>query len=274
MHDIEITQSLLKSINPTDYTISIRLRPGGFCFSLYSKTAREFTALYDVSAENIDDVVSKMERIGLRGNEFCQIYVLDDCEKWTLLPANMEGTDQNAVWELNFGLQPAAPLCEADIATAGTKCLFEAGENSLALKKRFTNARLFPIQVADIAYSLQGSQNTEGGFMGLDVRDKQMCLYVANNGKLQLANAFGYETPTDLLYFVMNTLRTFSFKQNEVHVELWGKTPDTTLQLLKQYIRHVSVAEPNKLFDYASNIKKLANKHEYYDLFNITICAL
>ncbi len=274
MQEIEIAQSPLKSINPTDYTISIRLRPGGFCFSLYSKSSREFTSLYNVAADNANDAIAILERIGIKGEEFNQVFILDDCEKWTLLPANLEGADLNAVWELNFGAKTATTISETTLNTAGSKCLFEPSEGALGLKAHYANAKLCPLQMADIAYALQASQTAPGGFMGLDIRDKQMCLYVANNGRLQLANAFGYETPTDLLYFVMNTLRTFQLKQDEVCVELWGKIPDTTLQLIKQYIKHVSVAEPNKKFDYVSGIKKLTNRHEFYDLFNIALCAL
>lgn len=274
MQELEIAQSPLKSINPTDYTISIRLRPGGFCFSLYSKSLREFTSLYNVAAENANEAIAILERIGIKGEEFSQVNILDDCERWTLLPANLEGADRKGVWELNFGTPPTTTLCEADITTAGTKIMFEASQGSAELKAHFTNAKLFPVQAADIAYVLQASQTQTSGYIGMDIREKQMSLYVANNGKLQLANDFGYETPTDILYFAMNALRTFQLKQNEVCMELWGKLPDTTLALLKQYIKHVSVAEPNKQFDYTSGIKKLANRHEFYDLFNIAICAL
>lgn len=272
MHNIEIAQSHLKGINPTDYTISIRLRPGGFCFSLYNRPTRSYSVLYDVNSDNAE---LSLEQMGLLGEEFQRMNVIDDCEKWTLLPSNIEGTDANAIWELNFGQPPASPLCEADIATAGTRCLYEPGADSVALKSKFPNASLYPIQAADIAYTLQASQRAEKGYMGLDVRDKQMCVYVAEKGRLQLANAYSYETATDLLYFAMNVLHTLQFDQNEMQVELWGKLPDAATPLLKRYIRHIAVASPNDMFDYTGNIKKLANRHEYYDLFNITtICAL
>ncbi len=274
MQDIEISQSPLKSINPIDYTISIRLLPGGFCFALYHRQQQQFTTLYRKAANSVADVVTQCEAMGVRLADFGQVNLLDDCKKWTLAPLHIEGLDIKAIWKLNFGSEPQTSLNKSAIAPANALCLFEPSGKALQLKEMLPQANLYPLQAADIAYTIQGSLVAKGNFMGIDVRDKQVNIYLANMGKLQLANAYNVETDTDILYFVMNTVRIFQLSQTDTTLELWGDLAPETINLIGQYMKRVSIAKPYNRFDYMSAIKKLDNIHEYYDLFNIAICAL
>lgn len=274
MQNLEIANSPLKSINPNDYTISIRPRPGGFCFALYDRLSRKVTALYDVAANSVDNLVQKWEGLGLKGEYFNNIFILEDSEKWTLVPDAIKGADLNAIWQLNFGQKPTKELKGSSIPQIGAKCIFDVSEKCRQLQERFPNSTLYPIQVPDIFHTIQKSQIDNCDCLGLNVRSKQLDLYMASKGKLLLANAFTYETSSDILYFTMNAVRIFQLDQQLVNVDLWGRLPEGTTDLLKQYISNVAVAEPNNQNEYANGIKKLTNKHEYYDLFNIATCAL
>lgn len=274
MQEVEISQSPLKSINPNDYTISIRLRPGGFCFALYCKPSNEFTALYDVKANNVEEMLTIWKNMGIDANQFCHVDLVEDCEKWTLIPQDMEGLDTETLWLLNYGTKPATDLQKANVGLINAKCIYEGGSESNKLKERIPNLTVRPVQVADINYATQESQIEGTDYIGIDIREKQFHLYLLKRGQMKLANSFAYESDADVLYFVMNTLRTFQLSQTETKVELWGKVDESIVKQLRQYIKQVSVATPSNRHNYANGIKRLNSRHEYYDLFNIVTCAL
>lgn len=274
MHSLEIANAALKNINPNDYTISIRPRPGGFCFVLYDRTAHRFPVLFDAKASSAATLLDVWTRMGIEGERFYHINVLSHCEKWTLLPQEMRGADRTAAWKLAFGEEPGTPLNESPIAPVDACCIFEACEKSRQLQQHFTNATLWPTQAADLLHAVQTSQANLTHYMGLNAQDKQVNLYIVENGRLLLANTFATETTTDALYFAMNAARTFQLDQKETLTEVWGKNAEETAKLLRHYLQKAKVAELDSRFAYDSGIKKLANKQEYYDLFNIATCAL
>lgn len=274
MQEIEIAQSPLSSINPTEYTISIRLRPGGFCFSLYHVNESKHTCLYDLNAATTTEVASKLEGMGIRAKEFAQVYIVDDCKRWTLVPLNMEGLDTNSLWKLNFGNEAEAALKTTDIAPARARCVFEPSQESQELLQLLGKGQIDAIQTADIVYSLRESQSTNNDFMGIDIRGKQTNFYLAKRGRLELANSYNTETSTDILYYAMNLVRTFQLSQTEMTARIWGQVPDKLTHQLGQYIKDVEKSELDEHYNYANGIKKLGNNQEYFDLFNIATCAL
>lgn len=60
------------------------------------------------------------------------------------------------------------------------------------------------------------------GLLAIDVRPDNFSLLITKANKLLLAQTYSYSTPADVLYYLLNACRQFSFTQETVRLELSG----------------------------------------------------
>lgn len=106
------------------------------------------------------------------------------------------------------------------------------------LMKRFPVARFWHQSTVGLKNILA---NAAEGCLQADFRHHDFSLLAVRSGKLLLARSFEYNTPEDVIYYLLRTCRQFSLSQDEVRVELSGLV-DKQSALYKdlyQYFNHI-----------------------------------
>lgn len=87
------------------------------------------------------------------------------------------------------------------------------------------------------------------GSLTIDFRIDDFAVIVSRANKLLLAQTFPYSTPADVIYYLLDTCRQFSFKQESVRVALSGliAKESALYRELYQYFLHIRFREPGWL---------------------------
>lgn len=96
--------------------------------------------------------------------------------------------------------------------------------------------------------SLQGiGTSAPEGCLQADIRHQDFSLVAVRSGQLLLARSFVYNTPEDVVYYLLRTCRQFSLSQTGVELELSGLVDkDSALyNALFQYFSHTRFRENN-----------------------------
>ena len=85
----------------------------------------------------------------------------------------------------------------------------------------------------------------EGSF-AIDFRSDDFSLIVTRANKLMMAQTFSYETPADVIYYLLDTCREFSFTQETVRVAISGLIDQQSglYRELYNYFLHLRFREP------------------------------
>ncbi|MCQ2233217.1 MAG: DUF3822 family protein [Paludibacteraceae bacterium] len=266
----EIASILQPSFDINEQTISIRPRPGGFCFSLFDHKQGAYHALSEwTGMRNEEELRRAWEQTGLNGKNPQKAILFTDSERWTMIPNVLAKTDRNAAWKLAFGETSRHPLKEQPIDAAGATCLFESDNSTHTIwKELIPGIEEWPLQAADCTYILRKSIRIDQRITGVAIRPDHIDIYVCENGKLLLANRYTCDGDADIVYYVMNIYRLFKLSQAHTPIFIWGENiGKQTANILKTYIASVNYARPEGQYRLNNGIEKVDSLYNYIELF-------
>ena len=101
-----------------------------------------------------------------------------------------------------------------------------------------------------------------------NIRSYQIQLFVANRGTIQYCNTFDFESPGDLLYYVLLAYEQFRIDPSQVPLHLSGNilSSGDLYRHLYRYIETIQFAKTPAPLRWSSSLR-LEAPHLYYDLF-------
>ncbi|MBR5972996.1 MAG: DUF3822 family protein [Paludibacteraceae bacterium] len=233
---IEISDTSFDLLKSSNYTLSIRLIPSGFCFAVSDK---EMNLLYFASCEDSfpadNEVVTK---------PFGQVYLCVDSNTYTLIPNPVYQPElQEQYWNLNFGsLSPMEKLQADNVRLTDIVNLFSYpvyDQRLMELKKKFPFARLIHRQSVQLCLATMRNKQTNNKQLFIHILNASFDVICMEKGSVILANTYDYHNEDEFLYFVLNIFEQLKLDSHTMEVVVGGSPAGREKELLLKYLRNV-----------------------------------
>ena len=163
----EIASPQLNISDTSNYTLSIRLMPGGFCFIIYQPSRMSVLGLFDYATASAEETNGSYQQNPWLQQHYAKINCAVNTNRWTLIPSDfmIDGKEED-LWHLNFGKGQHGQLQSHAIKALNSINLYEAEPLSTEFC-RTTKAKEVPIQTSLLHKALILSKRTA---------DKQLCI--------------------------------------------------------------------------------------------------
>lgn len=138
------------------------------------------------------------------------------------------------------------------------------------LEDAFPQVRLQHSATAFLSQIYRDLPYNSGKTMWVNMQKKHIDLAALNDGNLQLFNTYYYETPADLLYYLLNVAQQTGFERNENTLTLSGDiTPDfPNYKICEKYFKQIRLARRPVTQQYCQELDVLPQQY-HYNLFAV-----
>ncbi|MCF8463406.1 MAG: DUF3822 family protein [Flavobacteriales bacterium] len=195
---------------------------------------------------------------------------------------HVEGTEViYSVSEHNVALVPSSLYADQE-AINNFEFLFGDSKSLLVLNQKLINSDTTGIFCVPVALSELSSKPIQSSYFNwldgladsskakahLVVLEKEFALAIFKEGKLVLSNWFNFESPADVLYYLMASLETLKILHSEVEVVLGGAIDkgDEVHSGIGKFISKLSFAKRPKNLTYSYSFKDVS-EHRYPFIF-------
>ena len=275
MRSVEFTRDFVELTNSQQYTLSIRVTSGGFCFCVLDNVSRQFIFFKNKIFDSLD--MAQIEQLvnadPIFNYSYKKIIITYGGQSYSLMPCELFDADK-ATEILSFSQSQAGETVRHEqLLKTNIINIFSIPENLLQfLTQRFPDASILHQSTALISDAIRQSQEQQAKQLHIDVHAGFFYATIVDNGKLILSNSFTYENTAEFAYFVLNLFSKFDLNQDETHLFFSGninKTGDE-VDILQHYIRHIFFAEISG-YSFIPQFRELPH-HEISKLF--ALCEL
>ncbi|MCX6247767.1 MAG: DUF3822 family protein [Bacteroidetes bacterium] len=137
------------------------------------------------------------------------------------------------------------------------------------LEKVFPNVALCHISGVLIRMIWMMVKNKTGRKVFLNLREGQFDLLVFDGNQLKYCNAFHFNTPEDIAYYVIFVFEQLNLNPEEINLALLGNVEkfSPVFDLLFRYVRNIEFLGRNERFNYSYMFNDIPG-HYYYTLLN------
>ncbi|MCU0449784.1 MAG: DUF3822 family protein [Bernardetiaceae bacterium] len=193
---------------------------------------------------------------------------------YTLVPQEFYDEDQApAFLQTNARFNPAQSYLLSHLHRSQNLVSVFTVNRALAdlIESQFPNAHIqFINQAGGLLEGLSTTPNLlDARYLHLLVENELLVAAFFRNGSLHFVNTFHYQSPEDLLYFVLLVANQHGLLQNEVQLMVRGAAMmrhSALLGRLREYFRYVSFGDRPLGFTFAYHFDELDN-HLAFDLF-------
>lgn len=234
--------------------LSICLTASGFIFAVIDKKFRlnavgEFSIdLLGSMTQVMTNIKACFSSIGIHIFNFNRTRIVCPTQKNTWVPYKLYDNTKNKEY-----LKAVAPVYSNDTVIANvcekmdavnifaTSLQQHSGLKIIMPKAQFVSPSSVLAEYAfDISSFMQNTFVMNKHQNGVD-----FVIYKGNT--FTLSNSFAYQTPDDLIYFILYTLQQMEIDTAQVNMLITGMEYSTEeLALLKRYVKHVSFANPTE----------------------------
>lgn len=214
-----------------------------FSFAVTDNDAGELQQLaYYTSAEVLDEAlltgVYQQEEL-LRGS-YSRVRIAFDYPYSILVPAlHASGFPAQQAMELQYGSQGPAQYETEPVRSWQLNNQYSVPAGVMEwIRSHFSKAQLTHGYTADLCRV--ESTDFEGG-VALDFRSEEFTLLASRGNKLLLTQTYTYESPADVLYYLLRANQQFGFSQQDVRLSLSGlvEKESSLYRELYQYFIHL-----------------------------------
>lgn len=227
--------------------LSLRLGEKHFGFSITAREGNELYKLYWYSDTAMDE--NKLREVYLQHPElresFVRTQICYDHPQSVLVPdAFASADDAGMLLETMYGINGRDTVITERVDNWQLQNQYRIPEEI----HNWVNSH-FPGNNSWHAYTI-ALQHTDlsstDGWLAVDFRPEDFSLIVTRGNKLMLAQTYSYATPADVIYYLLNTCREFSFTQESVQVSLSGLVDKESAlyRELHSYFLQLSFREP------------------------------
>jgi hypothetical protein len=268
----EIASPQLRISDTSNYTLSIRLMPGGFCFIIYQPSRMSVLGLFDYATASAEETNGSYQQNPWLQQHYAKINCAVNTNRWTLIPSDfmIDGKEED-LWHLNFGEGQHGQLQSHAIKALNCINLYEAEPLSTEFC-RTTKAKEVPIQTPLLHKALILSKRTADKQLCIAQRGEFMDFALADNGQMLAANTCLSRNSEELAFYTLNIFNHFGLNQNNQLVTVSGDTTPAGINLLGQYIRHLQTDTLPTQCNYPKEMQKMKEQQKYTDLIYLALC--
>ena len=268
----EIASPQLNISDTSNYTLSIRLMPGGFCFIIYQPSRMSVLGLFDYATDSAEETNGSYQQNPWLQQHYAKINCAVNTNRWTLIPSDfmIDGKEED-LWHLNFGKGQHGQLQSHAIKALNSINLYEAEPLSTEFC-RTTKAKEVPIQTPLLHKALILSKRTADKQLCIAQRGEFMDFALANNGQMLAANTCLSRNSEELAFYTLNIFNHFGLNQNNQFVTVSGDITPAGINLLGQYIRHLQTDTLPTQCKYPNEMLKMKEQQKYTDLIYLALC--
>lgn len=274
----------------SQYSLSIRIDPDGFSFSVYSHLTSRYIVLESVSVikpaiilpgENADAFYNeKLGRfINKRSwmlNPFRQTCLIFNSLNYTLVPHALYDSAQKSTY-LSFvhRQDDLGVIHEHFLNSVEAWIIFSINKNiAESLISQLKPSHVMHHAGAIIETILPCYRHTElHNPVFANIRQNSFDIIVLKDGKLRYCNSFSWKLNEDLVYYLIFVLDQLALNPENVPVFLLGSVEASSplLDLLHRYIRHVEFISNPEISKAGLAIPQ-SYEYNFYDLLNPGLC--
>ena len=198
--------------------------------------------------------------------KFDTIIIAFDFNTYTLLPTQFNNGDNNALMYLNGADQQDHIITEA--VGQELNLLYTVPYSILNwCVKKFTGASYWHLQTARIK---SVDHAVKDGIIAVSIGTKYFNVVVAKDSRLLLAQTYAYQSPADMLFYLLKICETFSLSQNNVQLQLCGLVDkDSSLyKTLYDYFLKISLIAGNWIYP-----DTIYPAHYFTTLYQVGLCG-
>ncbi|MDO5571030.1 MAG: DUF3822 family protein [Bacteroidales bacterium] len=257
-----LTFHQLNSENALNYTLSIRLMPDGFSFSIhnllqdnsfcYSKTDVPANSSY---LSVLSERVLSEENLLL---PFKKVEVIVVSERFTFMPAQFfDESKKSAVYNFTLSSRDEEILSN-NISHFNMVNIFGVDSEIYSfLNRTFCSPKYYHHLSILSEYFTLKSKFGNNDKMYVQIREHRLDIVCVRKGKLLLANSYHYNHVNDIAYFILNTWAQINFDAQNDQLNITGERDvlEQTTAILKPYVALIApVVFPAQIFSVGKEI--------------------
>jgi len=268
-------------INSTEkYELAIQLSSSNIAFCILDSIRNKYILLRSFEVE--DDnyyTASKIDEI-LRNDDFMnckykKTTVVVASEKSTLVPIQLyDPAKKDEYFRLNHSSENNAIILANKMTAPEAYTVFEVSDSVLDVVTSL-HPNITPVHhLKPLLYHIfRVVRSYKDDYVHLHIEKDFFNLVIVNSKDLKFCNSFNYRNINDILYYVMNVLKSFEISQETtIHLSGLVERYDDLTSVFSGYIRELKFSQPsgNFSFSYVFNEQVL---HRYINLFNLPNCV-
>ena len=262
--------------NSKEYTLSIRLMPDGFSFSIHNVNAENSfhfekhffgpTANYLAALE--EGILQREELL----QAYRQVHIIQASQRFTLVPSELYRDDlKQTLYAFNITPRREMILCDS-LEQTGAFNLYGIDEEVYAfLCRTFTNPEFHHhLSILNEYFGVK-SRLGNSDKMICQLRDGMLDLLCFSKGKLLLANTFSCRHPNDAAYYILNAWKSLHMDANADTLQFTGPSDEINelTTLLNPYIASITpVVFPAQMFNLGNE-----SLDAPFDLIALPLCV-
>ena len=271
MHSVEFTRNFVELTNSQQYTLSIRVTSGGFCFCVLDNTSRQFIFFKNKAFDSLNtSEIEQLINADLIFNyPYKKIIITYGGQSYSLMPYELfDANKATEILSFNQSLQTGETVKHEQVLKTNIINIYSIPENLLQfLSRKFPDASILHQSTVLISDAIRQSQEQQAKQLHIDVHADFFYATIVDNGNLILSNSFTYENTAEFAYFVLNLFSKFDLNQDETHLFFSGNISKTgdEVDMLKNYIGKIIFAEVSG-YSFIPQFQELPH-HELSKLF-------
>lgn len=236
-------------ILPEDHCLSIRVGEKHFGFSITPNGSPELQQLAWYTGEEI--TADLLREIYLNHPElkqsFGRLAVCYDYPQSILVPQNIYNPDHTrSLLYTMFGVPGNDVLLTEAIPSWQLQNVYSIPATVHEWIAEHFGAGVTATHTYSVGLKQVETTDFEGS-LSLDFRPDDFSMIVTRANKLMMAQTFPYSTPADVIYYLLDTCREFSFNQESVRVAISGLVDQQSVlyRELYNYFLHLKFREPD-----------------------------
>lgn len=253
-------------------TLICEVSPDSFSCIFVNDAGKKIHGLYEYYLDKDKDITTQLHEIfseqPLLGKQYKKVFISYACNENALLPAELyrAGSNQQLMDTLYGDLE------EGTITTdliAGKK-IYNVYRVPSAIHHSMVEK--FPVAVFYHQYSLLIKQEWVGNLLRVIFYRDRILVILVKEGELQIIHSFPYQSPTDVVYHLLNVVK--QFQVNNIEVKAGGKI-DPGAYLYKEvshYFNSISLDDGPAGFEYNKALEALP-AHYFSHLYSLASCV-
>ncbi len=265
------------------YFLSIQLTLDGFSFCVLDPISNEYILFFHHSFSINESSIKTLEK-ELSSNEYLQlnyqkIYVLYYTQRNTLIPTSLYQDNQKGLY-LDFCFNQDKFNEELafsnKIKMADSYCIFSIPKAIVQLfNEKYTNVYYYCSTTPFIETALLNTSfNYDQYQIYINLHNSIFDIIVITGNDLKLHNSFMFQDKREFLYYTLLIFEQLKLNTHTSNVFLSGEfsKTDEIYELLKKYIKNITVLKESKHFKFSS-VFKTVSIQDHFNLINIPLCV-
>jgi hypothetical protein len=266
-----------ESFDPFDtvnYSLYVRLSETHVSWCILDNERNKFVAI-ESYASYLQEIA---ENIPLIKQPFSSVRLMIENNRSTLIPAPLfDPAEKESYLEFIHEKEDGTETLYDHLQQLGIVNVYGGSAKLLeAGMEIFPGAKIFHHSTALIESLWMNYKNRiSRKKVFIHVRENDFDLLVFDGKQLNYYNAFHFQAPTDLIYYVIFVMEQLTLNPEETEVVLMGNIEKESelYDLLYRYIRNIEFIKRNTAFKYSYVFNEIP-PHYFYSLLNLRLCGL